>query len=139
MTGEKLDEALADDAGSAENAGAEFTVERWCGTHASPRRLELWQPRGADAMESLSGGGREIPRLRSSASADSLRSPGRASAESRIGTPVVGAAEGPMRVPRNLGLKVLRTQTTISVSAANGRTLAWRTLAPDAASAWASS
>ncbi len=32
-----------------------------------------------------------------------------------------------MRVPRACGLKVLRTQTTIAVSAASGRTLAWRT------------
>jgi hypothetical protein len=45
----------------------------------------------------------------------------------------------PMRVPRTWGLKVLRTQTTISVSAARGRTLAWSTFAPLAARAWASS
>jgi len=33
-----------------------------------------------------------------------------------------------MRVPRPAGLKVLRTQTTISVCAASGRTLACSTL-----------
>src|SRR5258707_219510 len=44
---------------------------------------------------------------------------------------------GPMRVPRTRGLKVLRTQTTISVSAASGRTLACRTFAPAAARACA--
>src|SRR5262249_7926032 len=38
---------------------------------------------------------------------------------------------GPILVPRNSGLKVLRTQTTISVSAASGSTSTCNTFAPD--------
>src|ERR1051325_7134926 len=44
---------------------------------------------------------------------------------------------GPIRVPRNSGLNVFLTQTTISVSAASGKTSACKTLAPAAASACA--
>src|SRR5690242_19134823 len=46
---------------------------------------------------------------------------------------------GPMRVPRTCGLKVLRTQTVIPVSAASGKTWGCSTFAPFAASACASS
>src|SRR5205807_6331741 len=46
---------------------------------------------------------------------------------------------GPIRVPRACGLNVLRTHTTISLSAASGSTLGCSTFAPPAASACASS
>src|SRR5258706_6480214 len=103
MIGKQLDQALADGAGGAKYACTKLPIKPRFqrtpnGTHASPRRLELWQ---------LSVAGNEE----------------------------FGGALGPMRVPRNCGLKVLRTQTTISVSAASGKTLACRTFAPAAARA----
>ena len=88
MLSEKMDEALADNAGGAEDSGAPaplFLRTRYA-IHAAP--------------------------------------PGRGE---------------PMRVPENLGLNVLRTQTVIPVSAASGRTWGCRTFAPLAANACASS
>src|SRR2546429_5237226 len=133
MTAEELDKALADDAGGAENTSAKFSwkfgersrlLELWGGTHASPLRLELWLTLKDPGENSIPGAPAALRSVEGFLS--------KVESEAQAGA-------GPMRVPRTCGLKVLRTQTTISVSAARGSTFAWRTFAPLAARARASS
>src|SRR5205823_10073678 len=63
----------------------------------------------------------------------------RAHAAPPEGSALENSTGGPIRVPRACGLNVLRTHTTISLSAANGSTLGCNTFAPLAARACASS
>jgi len=110
MIGEKFDQTLPDSAGGSENASAEFFIKSWTVERRRICGRIHASPLGLEY-------GRRPPRL----------------------TKNLNETTGPMRVPRNCGRNVLRTQTTISVSAANGRTLACNTFAPAAASACASS
>src|SRR5271156_169862 len=108
MIGEQTHQALTDQAGRAENAGFKFlAVER--------KRTKLLA-----AVRTV--GDRVGARVGAHARPPS-------------GDEEVMSARGPMRVPRPAGLKVLRTHTTISVSAASGSTLACNTFAPLSASA----
>src|SRR5712691_4551601 len=114
MIAEHLNEPLADDAGGAEDSCFPFLVRAF-GLHVLISVDLRWgthaAPPSRDEIEKLELESCEVVR------------------ESR------SERGEPMRVPRAWGLKVLRTQTIILVSAARGRTFSWRTFAPLAARA----
>src|SRR5271155_1360395 len=112
MIGEQTYQALTDQAGRTENAGFKFlAVER--------KRTKLLAAFRIVGDRVGTGIGARVGAHARPPSSDEE----------------VTSARGPMRVPRPAGLKVLRTHTTISVSAASGSTLACNTFAPLSASA----
>src|SRR2546429_6670894 len=110
--GEQLHQSLPDDAGRTENSGVPFS------SHVLDPLVFLLASRRLAIPP--------VPSLRVHAAP-----PDRSASERSPG--------GPIRVPRACGLKVLRTHTTISLSAASGSTLGCSTFAPPRASACASS
>src|SRR5438046_8987658 len=98
MISEKFDETLPDRAGGPENACAEFFIKsRTVERRRICSRIHA-SPRGIELWQAPAPFNEEFE-----------------------------CPTGPMRVPRNCGLNVLRIQTTISVSAAKGRSLACKT------------
>src|SRR5947209_9963578 len=112
MLGEQLHQSFPDDAGRTENSGVPFS------SHVLDPLVFLLASRRLAIPP--------VPSLRVHAAP-----PDRSASERSPG--------GPIRVPRACGLKVLRTHTTISLSAASGSTLGCSTFAPPRASACASS